>query len=107
VEEAELPAMIVDMEAVNNNVDEIVNAAKESGHTIRIATKVVNSSSASYLQSVRVPALIRHILERGAPTVKGLMCYSTAEAEFLYNEFGFDDLLIAYPAVQKGTQVIS
>lgn len=51
---------------------------------------------------MRVPELIKHILERGQPVVKGLMCYSATEAEFLFNEFGLDDIMIAYPSVQEG-----
>lgn len=105
LENVQLPAMVVDMDALNHNIDEMVKAARGTGHTIRIATKVSVDRSVDFLltfQSVRVPALIQHILERGSPVVRGLMCYSVPEADFLFSEFGMDDIMVAYPAVQEG-----
>ena len=60
--------------------------AARHGKTIRLATK-----------SVRVPALIRRILDVGAPAFQGLMCFSTAEARYLGVDEGHDDIMVAYP----------
>jgi len=85
---ASLPAALVDLDALEENVDRIANAARAGNKTLRVATK-----------SIRVPALLRRILDRGEPTLRGLMTYSAEETEFLFEQ-GFDDLLLAYPTVQ-------
>lgn len=84
-----LPAAVVDLDAFDRNVDLFVRFLESSGgrHSIRLASK-----------SVRVPALMRRVLDRGAP-FRGLMCYTPTEAEFLAQN-GFDDLLVAYPTHQ-------
>lgn len=84
-----LPAVIVDLDAFDRNIKRFVEAAKavSTRHSIRLATK-----------SVRVPALIRRVVDSGAP-FQGLMCYAASEAAFLARE-GFDDLLVAYPTRQ-------
>lgn len=81
-----LPAALVDLDAFDRNLRSL--AALSGGKPIRLATK-----------SVRVPELIRRALAYGAP-FRGLMCYSAEEARFL-SEQGFDDLLVAYPTLQK------
>ena len=83
-----LPAMLVDLDALERNTKRLAAVAAEAGMTLRVASK-----------SLRVPELIRHVLRVGDPTLRGLMCFSAAEAELLHRE-GFDDLLIAYPTVQ-------
>lgn len=86
---ARLPAVVVDLAALDRNVARFADVVRHSGHrhTLRVATK-----------SIRVPALIKRVLEFGAP-YQGLMCYAAEEAAFLTTQ-GFDDLLIAYPTVQ-------
>lgn len=81
-----LPAAVVDLDAFDRNTDWFARVALDAGgsHTLRLATK-----------SVRVPALIRRVLEYGRP-YRGLMCFAAAEAEFLAGE-GLDDLFVAYP----------
>lgn len=79
----DLPAVVVDLDAFDRNLDRHEQALAGTGLTLRLATK-----------SVRVPALLRRVLER--PFARGLMCYSTREAEWLA-ERGFDDLFVAYP----------
>lgn len=64
--------------------------ARNHGKKIRLATK-----------SVRVPKLIQQIMDLGEGTIQGLMCFSSAEARFLCDEYGFDDIMIAYPLVQE------
>ncbi len=84
-----LPAAVVDLEAFDRNVAQVAEVLRQGGHghTLRIATK-----------SIRVPALIRRVLDYGPPYA-GLMCYAVEEAAFLAEQ-GFDDLLVAYPSVQ-------
>jgi D-serine deaminase-like pyridoxal phosphate-dependent protein len=80
-----LPIGLVDLDAFDRNAAKL--EAMAGGMPIRLATK-----------SVRIPSLIRRVLERGEAW-RGLMSYSAAEARLLANE-GFDDLLIAYPTMQ-------
>jgi len=84
-----LPAVVVDLDAFDRNVSKIGEILQRGGHGhhLRLATK-----------SVRVPALIRRILDSGEP-YQGVMCYAIEEVGFLA-ELGFDDFLVAYPTVQ-------
>ncbi len=84
-----LPAMVVDLDAFDRNVERIASilASPGSEHLLRVASK-----------SVRVPALLKRVLSRGRP-FQGLMCFAVEEARFLAQQ-GFDDFLIAYPTLQ-------
>lgn len=84
----DLPCAFVDLNAFDANVRSIAQMIEGTGLSIRVATK-----------SIRVPDLIRRVLDSGAP-YKGLMCYSAREAEFLA-DLGFDDFLIAYPTLSE------
>ncbi len=81
------PSFWVDMDALDRNLDRVVNAARSANKTVRIATK-----------SIRVPFLIRYLREHGQGVLRGLMCYTAAEARALA-ALGEDDLLVAYPCV--------
>lgn len=83
-----LPLAIVDLDAIQKNIDHIDREMEGKQASVRLATK-----------SVRVPKLIRYILDH-SKTIKSLMCFSAKEAYFL-SEQGFDDLLVAYPAVSS------
>ncbi len=84
-----LPLALVDLDALEANVDAIAEKVRPHGKRLRIATK-----------SVRSPALLRRILERLGPALaSGLMTYDAAETAFLADQ-GFDDLLLAYPTAQ-------
>jgi D-serine deaminase-like pyridoxal phosphate-dependent protein len=83
-----LPAVVVDLDAFDRNLEKMVNQAKKNGKKLRIATK-----------SIRVPELILRALDF-SPTVEGLMCYSAEEAVAL-SQKGFDNFLIAYPTLQE------
>lgn len=83
-----LPALLVDTEAFDRNIARVAEVVGGEGPTIRVATK-----------SLRVPALVRRVLERGGPRFRGLMCFSVREAELLVAE-GFDDLFVAYPPLR-------
>ena len=81
-----LPTALVDLDAVDRNFDRLLASAQ--GKRLRIASK-----------SVRCPALLRYLVDRGGASIVGLMTYTAAETEFLASQ-GFKDLLLAYPTVQ-------
>jgi D-serine deaminase-like pyridoxal phosphate-dependent protein len=83
-----LPCMVVDLDALDDNVRRLTAVAAAHGKLLRPASK-----------SVRVPDLLKHIFEVGGRTVRGVLCYAVTEAELLASE-GFDDLVVAYPTVQ-------
>ena len=80
-----LPAAFVDLDALDANLADLRRRAGEL--PIRLVTK-----------SVRCVAILRRALA-SSPQVRGLMCYSPAEAAWLAS-LGFDDLLVAYPSVE-------
>src|SRR6185503_5210545 len=84
-----LPLVVVDLDLFEANVRRLVGIAAAHGKRLRPASK-----------SVRVPELLRLIASIGAPTVRGVMCYSVDEASLLASE-GLDDFLVAYPTVQE------
>jgi len=83
-----LPTAVVDLDALDRNLEKLATLASKSGKKLRIATK-----------SIRVPELIARVLAYGPP-VEGLMCYSAEEAVRL-SEYGFDNFLVAYPTLQE------
>jgi D-serine deaminase-like pyridoxal phosphate-dependent protein len=85
-----LPLLIVDVDAFDRNVDRVVQRLARSNRrlTLRVATK-----------SVRIPALVRRVQERGGERFRGLMCFTVREAELCAKE-GFDDLFVAYPVTR-------
>ena len=83
-----LPAALVDLDALERNIDRLRRQVEGTGKTLRVASK-----------SVRHVGILRRILERGGPSFSGLMCFTLEEACFLSDE-GFDDLLVAYPSVR-------
>jgi D-serine deaminase-like pyridoxal phosphate-dependent protein len=88
LEHEPLPLAILDLDALDHNLEALLAPARAGGKTLRIASK-----------SVRCPDLLRYLLDRGRGALRGLMAYSCAEARFLASR-GFDDLLIAYPTAQ-------
>jgi len=89
VQNEPLPLMIVDLEVLDANIRNLAKVARASGKKLRVASK-----------SVRVPALLKRILEVGGDLFQGVMCFCVPEAVFLEQE-GFSDLLVAYPTVQR------
>lgn len=81
------PLMVVDLEAFDANADDLVRRA--GGLPIRVASK-----------SLRVPALIRRALAHEG--VSGVLAYTLAEALWLEEEAVTDDLVVAYPTVDRG-----
>jgi D-serine deaminase-like pyridoxal phosphate-dependent protein len=82
-----LPTALVDLDAFEANVDQLVAPVRAAGKRFRLATK-----------SVRCPVLLKAIVARAGACARGLMTYSAAETAYLAGE-GFDDLLLAYPTV--------
>ena len=80
-----LPAAMVDLDAVDHNVNVLLSAMDQRSVPLRIASK-----------SIRCPALIRYIQTRAGDRAAGLMTYSAHETAWLA-KLGFDDLLLAYP----------
>lgn len=80
------PAMVVDLDAFDTNATDL--ARRAGGTSIRVATK-----------SLRVPALIRRVLDR--PGFAGTLCYTLGEALWLYETGVSDDLVVGYPTVDR------
>jgi D-serine deaminase-like pyridoxal phosphate-dependent protein len=95
VRDERLPLVVVDLDVFETNVRRLVGIATAHGKHLRPASK-----------SVRVPELLRLIARIGAPTVRGVMCYSVDEASLLASE-GLDDFLVAYPTVQASDVAIA
>ena len=79
------PYAFVDLDYLDKNIQDIT--AKNNQKPIRIATK-----------SVRCKSLLSYLLKH--PELQGLMCYTASEAVFLSRQ-GFDDLLVAYPSMDR------
>jgi D-serine deaminase-like pyridoxal phosphate-dependent protein len=80
------PLALVDLAAFDNNAADLTRRA--AGRPIRVASK-----------SLRCRHLIGRALAR--PGYQGLMCYSLPEALWLYAAGTSDDLLVAYPTVNR------
>ncbi|MFO0762012.1 MAG: alanine racemase [Byssovorax sp.] len=83
-----LPLALVDLDAVDRNIETLLAPIRARGKTLRIASK-----------SIRCVALLRYLMEKGGAHVRGIMAYAPAEARFLAEQ-GFRDILVAYPTAQ-------
>jgi len=79
---------MVDLDALDANVDRLLAPARAHGKALRLATK-----------SIRSPELVKHIVARGAGVVRGLMTYTADETHHWATERNERDLLLAYPTV--------
>ena len=84
--ELDPPLAIVDLGAFDRNAADMTRRA--AGHPIRVATK-----------SLRCRYLIERAL--ATPGYRGVMCYSLPEALWLHSTGTSDDLLVAYPTVDR------
>jgi D-serine deaminase-like pyridoxal phosphate-dependent protein len=84
-----LPLAFVDLDRFDANVDYVADTQKHSGKTIRVASK-----------SIRCPDLIRRVFDKGGPTFKGILAFTLEEGALLADQ-GFDDIIVAYPTVQR------
>lgn len=80
-----LPAVVVDLDAFDRNLERHTRLVERGGLTLRWATK-----------SIRVKGLIDRAVK--GPGCRGLLCYSVAEAAQLARS-GLDDLMVAYPTL--------
>ncbi|HYF71617.1 MAG TPA: amino acid deaminase/aldolase [Nocardioides sp.] len=81
------PVFVVDLDAFDANADDLVRRA--GGKPIRLASK-----------SVRVPALISRALAHDG--VEGVLAYTLREALWLHANGVSDDVVVAYPTVDRG-----
>ena len=84
-----LPAALVDLDAVDANVDALIQPVRASNKTLRVASK-----------SIRCVELLRHITARGGGAIHGIMAYAASEAVHLVDH-GFHDVLVAYPVARE------
>ena len=91
-----MPAMFVEMNVLDRNIDKVIQIVQSSNKTIRIASK-----------SIRVPTITNYILHRAFPHAKGLMCYCVPEAQYYAQFHQVYDLLVAYPTVQPSDLLIT
>jgi D-serine deaminase-like pyridoxal phosphate-dependent protein len=84
-----LPLAFVDLDRFDANVDYVADTQKHSGKTIRVASK-----------SIRCPDLIRRVFDKGGPAFKGILAFTMEEGALLADQ-GFDDIIVAYPTVQR------
>lgn len=80
------PVLVVDLDAFDANADDLVRRA--GGTPIRVASK-----------SLRVPALIRRALSHGG--FSGVLAFTLAEALWLEEQDISDDIVVAYPSVDR------
>ena len=83
-----LPLAFVDLDRFDDNVAYVAATQKNSGKTIRVASK-----------SIRCVDLIRRVFRKGGDVYQGVLAFTVEEAAFLI-ENGFDDIIVAYPSVQ-------
>lgn len=89
LEDRPLPAALCDLDALERNVDRLVEAMAPRPLTLRLATK-----------SVRHIGLTKRILERGRGKIVGVMAYAATELPALV-EAGLLDILLAYPIARR------
>jgi D-serine deaminase-like pyridoxal phosphate-dependent protein len=82
-----LPLAYCDLDLLLANARAL--AERSGGLPIRLASK-----------SIRCRELLRRTLDSNPAIFKGVLCYSAAEAAFLAAD-GFDDLVVAYPTVDR------
>jgi D-serine deaminase-like pyridoxal phosphate-dependent protein len=81
------PMVVVDLDAFDANAADLVRRAR--GTPVRVASK-----------SVRVPALLTRALARAG--FHGLLAYALREAIWLAEQGLADDVVVAYPTVDRG-----
>lgn len=81
------PVFVVDLDAFDANADDLVRRAH--GKPVRVASK-----------SLRVPALLERALAHEG--MQGVLAYTLREALWLHEHDISDDILVAYPTVDRG-----
>ncbi|WP_298773010.1 amino acid deaminase/aldolase [uncultured Shewanella sp.] len=85
-----LPLAYVDLNKLDANIAALMR--QTNGLPVRIASK-----------SIRSVAMLRYLLAK-TDKLQGVMCFHPQEAAFLAEQ-GLDDLLVAYPSMQKAAIV--
>lgn len=85
-----LPAMVVDLDAVETNLQRISDSLRGTSTQVRIATK-----------SLRVPRLLQIAREQLGSRCSGFMAYSVREALGLAEQFGDTEIVLGYPSVDS------
>ncbi|WP_110181461.1 amino acid deaminase/aldolase [Nocardioides solisilvae] len=80
------PVAVVDLDAFDANAEDL--ARRADGTPVRVASK-----------SLRVPALVARALAR--PGFRGVLAYTVAEALWLHRQGLCDDVVVAYPSVDR------
>ena len=83
------PLAFVDLDKFDDNIVYVANTQKNSGKFIRVASK-----------SLRCLDLIKRVFEKGKNAYKGILAFTMEEAGFLIDN-GLDDIIVAYPSIQK------
>ncbi len=86
LKDEKLPALVLDLDYFEENLDNVLK--KANGKKIRMASK-----------SLRSVEIIKRVLRKDSQ-FEGILCFSIEEAIFLADK-GFDNLLVAYPGLQK------
>ena len=82
-----LPLALIDLDALDRNLETLAATARARGKTLRLATK-----------SIRSIAVMKYLLQRGGGVLRGVMAFAAREAALLV-EHGIDDVLVAYPTL--------
>ncbi|MCP4024105.1 MAG: amino acid deaminase/aldolase [Desulfobacteraceae bacterium] len=83
------PLAFVDLDRFDENIAYVAATQKTTGKTIRIASK-----------SIRCLDLLHRIFKKGKYPYQGILAFTMEEAAFLF-ENGFNDIITAYPSIQK------
>jgi D-serine deaminase-like pyridoxal phosphate-dependent protein len=86
-----LPALVVDLEAFDRNVERVAATARGTGKTVRVGSK-----------SIRSLALLRRILDHD-PIFRGVLAFDPDEAAWLLEVLpaARRDVLVAYPSLHR------
>ncbi len=80
-----LPAALLDLDAVDHNLATLLAATPADGPRLRLAGK-----------SLRCPAILRYLVDKGGGRVAGVMTFAAGEMALLADQ-GLDDFLAGYP----------
>lgn len=84
-----MPLAFVDLEKFDANIEYVASTQRGTGKTIRVGTK-----------SIRCAELTRRVFQKGGKAYGGILGFTMEEAAFLAGK-GFDDIIVAYPSVQR------
>ncbi len=83
------PLGFVDLGRFDRNIEYVAKTQEKTSKTVRVASK-----------SIRCLSLLKRVFKKGGTAYKGVLAFTMEEAGFLF-ENGLDDIVVAYPSVQK------